>query len=126
MYNAVDVSGDTNSVDLDISADMTDVSVLATTSKQYIPSQDDATISLKAFWSLSVTGLRAKVEAELTAGQTTAKTLVFTPQGAGVGNITYTQTVYVKSYKTSAGVGGALMLDVQFQRTGATTIGAAA
>jgi len=119
----VDLSSISNEVSLSIAIDTNETSVFGTNAKQYITGLNDATISLTGlFDATSATVIEGTIDA-LIAGTIASATLVFGPEGSGSGKKKYTQETIVTSYEISAPVGDVVSLTVEFQRTGATTIG---
>ena len=118
-----DLSSISNEVSFSLSIDTAETSVFGINAKQYITGQNDATISLSGlFDATSATVIEGTIDA-LIASTIASASLVFGPEGNAAGKKKYTQEVIVTSYEISAPVGDVVSLSVEFQRTGATTIG---
>ena len=119
----VDLSSISNEVSYSLSIDTAETSVFGSNAKQYITGQNDATISLSGlFDATSATVIEGTIDA-LIAGTLASASLVFGPEGNGSGKKKYSCEVIVTSYEIGAPVGDVVSLTVEFQRTGATTIG---
>lgn len=118
-----DLSSISNEVSWSMSIDTAETSVFGVSAKQYITGQNDATISLSGLFDATSAGVIEGTIDALIAGTNASATLVFGPEGNGTGKKKYTQEVIVTSYEIGAPVGDVVSLTVEFQRTGATTIG---
>ena len=105
------------------SIETAETTTFGSSAKTYITGLNDATISLSGlFDATSATAIEGTIDA-LIAGTNASATLVFGPEGSAAGKKKYTQEVIVTSYDISVPVGDVVSLSVEFQRTGATTIG---
>ena len=118
-----DLSSITNEVSYSQSIDTADTSTYGTNAKTYITGQNDATVSLTGlFDATSATVIEGTINA-LIAGTIASATLEFGPEGSASGDKKYTMEVIVTSYEIGAPVSDVVSLSVEFQRTGATTVG---
>lgn len=118
-----DMSSISNDVKYSQSIATSDTSVFGTSAKTYIAGQNDATVSITGlFDATSATVLEGTIAA-IIAGTNASATLEFGPEGSATGKKKFTMSVIPTSYDIGAPVGDVVSLSVQFQRTGATTIG---
>lgn len=118
-----DLSSITNEISYSQSIETADTSTYGTNAKTYITGQNDATVSLTGlFDATSATVIEGTIDA-LIAGTIGSATLEFGPEGNGTGKKKYTMEVIVTSYEIGAPVSDVVSLSVEFQRTGATTVG---
>lgn len=118
-----DLSSISNDISFSLNIDTAETSVFGVAAKQYISGQNDATVSLSGlFDATSATVIEGTINA-LIDGTNASATLVFGPEGNAAGKKSYTQEVIVTSYAIGAPVGDVVSLSVEFQRTGATTMG---
>ena len=118
-----DLSSITNEISYSQSIETADTSTYGTNAKTYITGQNDATVSLSGLFSAtSATVIEGTIDA-LIAGTNASATLEFGPEGNGTGKKKYTMEVIITSYEIGAPVSDVVSLSVEFQRTGATTVG---
>lgn len=118
-----DLSSITNEISMSQSIETADTSTYGTNAKTYITGQNDATVSLSGlFDATSSTVIEGTINA-IIAGTNASATLEFGPEGNGTGKKKYTMEVIVTSYEIGAPVSDVVSLSVEFQRTGATTVG---
>jgi hypothetical protein len=110
-----------NEISYSLSLDTAETSVFGASAKTYIMGQNDATISISGlFDATNATVIEGTIDA-LIAGTLATASLVFGPEGSGVGKKKITCETIVTSYEISAPVGDVVSLSLELQRTGATT-----
>ena len=115
------ISGISNEITYSQSIDTAETSVFGLSAKTYITGQNDATISLSGLYDATTAGVIEGTIDALIAGTLASATLDFGPEGNGTGKKKYSQEVIVTSYEIGVPVGDVVSLNVEFQRTGATT-----
>lgn len=119
----VDISGISNEISYSQSIETAETSAFGTSAKTYIVGLNDATISLSGMFDTTLaTTIEGTIDA-LIGGTNASATLVFGPAGNATGAKKYSQEVIITSYEIGMPVGDVVSLSVEFQRTGATTIG---
>ena len=118
-----DLSSITNEISYSQSIETSDTSVYGSNAKTYITGLNDATVSLSGMFDATSAGvIEATIDA-LIDGTNASATLEFGPEGSASGKKKYTMEVIVTSYDIGAPVSDVVSLSVEFQRTGATTVG---
>jgi hypothetical protein len=123
LGSLTDISTISNEVSYSESIETAETSVFGTSAKQYITGMNDATVSVSGLFDATSAGVIEGTIAALISGTLASATLVFGPEGNGTGKKKYTMETIVTSYEIGAPVGDVVSLSVEFQRTGATTIG---
>lgn len=118
-----ELSSITNEISYSQSIETADTSTYGTNAKTYITGQNDATVSLSGLFDATSAGVIEGTIAALIAGTNASATLEFGPEGDASGKKKYSMEVIVTSYEIGAPVSDVVSLSVEFQRTGATTIG---
>lgn len=113
-----------NEVSYSQSIETADTSVFGTNAKTYITGQEDATVSLSGLFDATSSAVIEGTIDALINGTNSSATLEFSPAGTATGAKKFTMEVIVTSFDISAPIGDVVSLSVEFQRTGATTIGA--
>lgn len=117
--NGKDISAFLDNVDFNNVTDTAETSTFGATAKTYIGGLTDATFSISGKWDPTVTtGPDAVLDALVGAAATT---FIYGPQGTTAGQIKYTGSAILTSYKITSPIGGVVTLSADFQPSGAIT-----
>ena len=110
------ISGDSNSITLDVSADVAEASAFEQTTKSYLQSLLDWTLAWDGFYSsaTAASNIMGLIEAARGAG---TKQLDFYPQGSVAGNRKWSGVGILTGYSVGAALADAVSLSGSFQNT---------
>lgn len=120
QINSVDLEEDGNSITLDVSVDVSEVTSFEDTYKEFVEGVAEFSLSVDLFWNSAASKNDVTLQALIGGGSVTFE---FGPEGGTGGNIKYSGSVIMTSYSPAASVSGPVTASATFQGTGALTRG---